>query len=387
MRTTNDAPFSLGVNPFMQRPTRKQGSVMTAAVRRFGYVERIASSFSVFAGLGLFLFWLGGAFGARVGPGEARSDRLAATGRNLALVKRSSVEETITAVGSVQPRRKADVASQIIAAVLEMKVQPGDKVKPGEVLIVLDDRELVAQQGEAAAAVAAAEVEVDQRQRDHGRILKLAPGVASREERDHVAGALDLSKAVLKRSRQQLARIEVQLTYTKIKATLPGVVADRFADPGDLAAPGKPLLAVQDDRELELHACVPESQALKIAIGQKLPLRIDAADLSGVGTVREVVPLAHQSSRSVMAKVSFSSDGSATVYAGMFGRVILPVARTSRLLIPQAAVKQVGQLELVEVADARGILERRFVRTGRTFDGDVEVLSGLNDGERIVLQR
>src|SRR5262249_56481153 len=124
--------------------------------------------------------WVGGAFGARVGPGEVSANRPRVVGRELAVVKRSTVDEAIAAVGSVQPRRKADIASQIIASVLEVKVQPGDRVTPGDVLIVLDDRELVAQQGEALAAVAAAEVDVDVRQRDYDRIMMVATGVASK---------------------------------------------------------------------------------------------------------------------------------------------------------------------------------------------------------------
>jgi RND family efflux transporter MFP subunit len=302
-------------------------------------------------------------------------------------VVRSTVEDVLTAVGSVQPRRKADIASQIIASVLEVKVQPGDRVKPGDVLIVLDDRELVAQLGEALAAVTAAEVEADVRQRDYDRSKKVGAGAESKEEKEHIIGAYNQSKALLKRSHQQVARIEVQLTYTQIKAASPGVVVDRFVDPGDLAVPGKPLLAVQDTRELELHACVPESQALNVTVGQKLPVRIDAANLAGVGTVREVVPLAQQVSRSVLVKVSLPANISAPVFAGMFGRVTLPIGQSSRLLIPQAAVKQVGQLELVEVTNGDRTLERRFVRTGRTFDVNVEVLSGLNEGETIALPR
>lgn len=360
---------------------------MTAATGKLGLVRKIGSSLLALAGLVFFLVWLGGAFGQRVGPGQVSSDRPSAAGRNLAPVMRSPVEETITAVGSVQPRRKADIASQIIASVLEVKVQPGDRIKPGDVLIVLDDRELVAQRGEALAAVAAAEVEFGVRQRDYDRIMSVAMDSTTKEEKDRVTGAYNLSQALLKRSRQQVARIEVQLTYTQIKAASPGVVADRFADPGDLAVPGRPLLAVQDTRELELHASVPESQAMHIGVGQKLPVRIDAANLAGVGTVREVVPLAQQASRSVLAKVSLPADLSAPVYAGMFGRITLPVGQSSRLLIPQPAVKHVGQLELVDVAAADGTLERRFVRTGRAFDDRIEVLSGLNEGERVALPR
>jgi len=361
--------------------------MMTATTRKLGHVQRIGSSFLALAGLGIFLTWRGGAFGARVGPGEVGTDRASATGRDLALVMRSTLDETITAVGSVQPRRKADIASQIIASVLEVRVQPGDRVSFGDVLIVLDDRELVARRGEALAAVTAAEVDVDVRKRDYERSNMLEAGAESKEDKEHIAGAYHQSKAQLLRARQQVARIEVQLTYTQIKATSPGVIADRFVDPGDLAVPGKPLLSLQDTRELELHACVPESQALNVTVGQRLPLRIDAANVAGVGIVREVVPLAQQASRSVLAKVTLPVAQSAPIYTGMFGRVTIPVGQSSRVLIPQAAVKQVGQLDLVEVANAVGTLERRFVRMGRYFNDKVEILSGLNEGEMIALPR
>jgi RND family efflux transporter MFP subunit len=354
---------------------------------RLRMLWRVGSTLGAIGGLASLLVWMGGAFRTKVMPGEVTRERPGAAGRALVPVERSPIDETITAVASVQPRRKAEVASQIIASVLEVKVQPGDKVKAGDVLIVLDDRELIAQQREAMATVAVAEADLGLRKRDYDRIMSLAPGSASKDELGRVSSAYDISQAQLKRSRQQVARIEVQLTYTQIKTAAPGVVADRYADPGDLAVPGKPLLTVQDTRELELQAFVPESLALAIGVGQKLQLRIDAANVGGIGVVREVVPLAQQASRSVLVKVSLPADLSTPIYAGMFGRVTIPVGQAVRLLVPQAAVGRVGQLELVEVVDAREKLERRFVRTGRTFNDKVEVLSGVNEGERVALSR
>lgn len=348
---------------------------------------KAGSRLGAIGGVALFLAWMGGAFRAKVLPGEVALEGSDATGRIIVPVERGLTEETITAVASVQPRRKAEVASQIIASVLEVKVQPGDRVKAGDVLIVLDDRELIAQQREAMAAVAVAEADLGIRKRDYDRVMSLAPGSASKDELDRVSGAYDISQAQLKRSRQQVARIEVQLTYTQIKSAAPGVVADRYADPGDLAVPGKPLLTVQDTRELELQAFVPESLALAIGVGQKLSLRIEAANVGGIGVVREVVPLAQQASRSVLVKVSLPADLSMPIYAGMFGRVTISVGQAMRLLVPRAALRSVGQLELVEVVDAQDKLERRFVRSGRSFNDKVEVLSGVNEGERVALSR
>ncbi len=309
------------------------------------------------AALVLFLAWMGGAFREKVSPGQEPLDRPSAAGRSLVPVELARAEETITAVGSVQPRRKADIASQIIATIQEVKVQPGDKVKPGDPLIVLDDRELLAQQRESTAALSAAEADLDQRKREYDRVMAVG-AAASKDEKDRATGVYNVSQALVRRYREQASRIDIQLTYTKIKATSAGVVADRYADPGDLAVPGKALLNIQDVHELELHAAVPESQALAVTIGQKLPLRIDAAGVAGIGTVREIVPQAQQASRSVLIKVSLPADLSAPIYAGMFGRVTVPIGHTSRLLVPVAAIRQVGQLELAEVATPDGKLER-----------------------------
>ena len=82
---------------------------------------------------------------------------------------------------------------------------------------------------------------------------------------------------------------------------------------------------------------------------------------------------------------SLPADFSPVVYTGMFGRVTLPVGQSSRVLIPQAAVRLVGQLEMVDVVGTNGMLKRRFVRTGRSVKDQVEVLSGLNEGERVAL--
>ncbi len=349
-------------------------------------VYKGASAVAALAGLALFLAWMGGAFHSKVPPGEVTIERPSASGRILAPVTLEKAEETIEVVATVQPRRQADVASQILATVREVYVDPGARVKVGDDLVLLDDSELVAQQREALAAQSAAEADLVVRKSEVVRLKALLPkGNVTKEEFDRVQAAALIAEAQVNRTQQQVKRIEVQLGYTKIKATTPGVVADRFVEKGDLAVPGKPLLKLQDTRELELQASVPESQALRIGLNQKLPFKIESARVSARGTVREIVPLAQQATRSVLVKVTIPPDVSAPVFAGMFGRVAIPVGESSRLLIPAAAVQQLGQLEMVEV-EQDGKLDRRFIRTGRTFDsGQVEILSGLSVGERVAL--
>ncbi|MDP1805583.1 MAG: hypothetical protein Q8K72_10485, partial [Acidimicrobiales bacterium] len=136
--------------------------------------------------------------------------------------------------------------------------------------------------------------------------------------------------------------------------------------------------------DLELHANVPESLAAGIKLGQKLPVRIDANNLSAEATVREIVPQAQTASRSVVVKLALPVQTANPTLPGMFGRLTVPVGQSERIWLPAAAVQLRGQLDLVDVADD-GQLTRRFVRVGREVDGRVEILSGLMAGEKVAL--
>ncbi|MFO0849592.1 MAG: efflux RND transporter periplasmic adaptor subunit [Gemmataceae bacterium] len=348
----------------------------------------VVTALAAVAGLGLFLAWMGGAFRDKVQPGETPVARPPAAGRTLVAVEAARSRDTVGAVGSVQPKKKAEVASLLLATILDVTVRPGDRVKPGQLLVALDDRELVAQHREATAAQTAAEADLVTRRTDYERLKRLREtGSVSADEFTKVEGAFRVADAQVARAKEAIARLAVQLTHTKILATGGGVVADRFVDPGDLAAPGKPLLVVYDPADLELHVNVPETLAPGLAPGQPLAVRIDAAGLAATGTVREVVPQAQQASRSVLVKVALPAAPATgrPLLPGMFGRVEVPAGEAERLWLPRAAVRQTGQLDLVDVAGPDGTLGRRFVRVGAAAGDKVEILAGLAAGERVAL--
>jgi RND family efflux transporter MFP subunit len=350
-------------------------------------VRSVGTATAAVAALGLFLAWMGGAFRHKVPPGEVPVERPSAAGRTLVTVERVQGEETAAAVGSVQPKKRTEVASQLLATVLDVKVRPGDRVKPGDPLVILDDRELAAQQREATAALAAAEADQVTRRADFERAKKSrAGGVIGEEEYVKVEGAFRVAEAQVTRAKEAIARLAVQLTHTRIVASAAGLVADRLVEPGDLATPGKTLLVIYDPAELELHANVPESLAPSVPVGTELTVRIDAAGVAARGTVREVVPQAQQASRSVLVKITLPpASASKPLLPGMFGRVEIPVGSADRLWVPPSAVRRAGQLDLVEVANPDGTLSRRFVRVGAEANRKVEILSGLKEGDRVAL--
>lgn len=352
----------------------------------FRFLRTSATVVVGLAALGLFLAWMGGAFHEKVAPGSVAVERSPIGQRTLVTAERTVAAETITAVGSVQPKRKTDVASQLMASIREMKSRPGDRIKSGQVLVLLDDRELTAQQREAVAGLAAAEADLVTRKSNFDRVKNLpATGSVSVEEFNRIEGAYRVTEAQVRRAKETIARIEVQLSYARIVANADGIVAERFAEPGDLAMPGRALLTVYDPNDLELHVNVPESLATGLAIGKPLGIRIDANNWSSTATVREIVPLAQQASRSVLVKLGLNVGSSVTVLPGMYGRAAIPVGQVERIWLPKEVVQQRGQLDLVEVAGRDGTLFRRFVRVGRIMDGRIEILSGVSAGEQVAL--
>jgi RND family efflux transporter MFP subunit len=363
-------------------------------------VRTVLSALLAIIALGVFLAWMGGVFRHKVPPGEVPVSRPTSLGRTLVTVEKVRSYDTVAVVGSVQPKKRTEVASQLLATVLEVRVRPGDRVNTHDPLVILDDRELLAQQREATASLTAAEADLITRRTDYERMKKLREaGSVSADEFSKVEGAYRVAEALVTRAKEVISRLTVQLTYTKIQASSPGVVSDRLVEPGDLATPGKPLLVIYDPTDLELHANIPESLAPMVPVGAKLPVRIDAAGLSTQGTVREVVPQAQQATRSVLVKITLpSSESAQRLLPGMFGRVEiptgfmvplwnlqLPFGISERLWIPRAAVRQVGQLDLVDVANPDGTLSRRFVRIGQQQGNHIEILSGLSAGEQVAL--
>jgi membrane fusion protein (multidrug efflux system) len=349
-------------------------------------LRRLFAALAGLAALVLVIAWMSGWFHAKVPPGEVEGKNPDLAGRKWVYAEVLRTTESVDAVGTIEPRRKTVVASQILAAISRIAVHASEAVEKDQLLVALDDRELQAQFREAEAAVAASGADLVTRELDFRRYKMMYEEKAvTKEDYDKFKGAYEVAQARLRRAQEQVGRIKVMLSYTRIHAPVGGVVTNRFADPGDLAAPGKPLLALHDPNDLELHASVREALIRTVRPEMALPVRIEAVGLDLEGRVREIVPQAQEGSRSVLVKITLPAEKTSRLYVGMFGRVSLPIGHADRIVAPNAAVQHVGQLELIEVGGPEGGVERRFVRTGRHFGGKVEILSGLAGGERVLL--
>jgi RND family efflux transporter MFP subunit len=272
-----------------------------------------------------------------------------------------------------------------LARIEDVRVRAGDDVKEGDVLVVLDGRDLAARASEAEQALTASESELALARKERARIESLfAQGVATRRDVDRAVSADQVASAEVQRAQQRLRDTRVGLSNAELRSPGSGRVVDRLAEPGDTAAPGTPLLRIYDPGVLRLEAPVRESLARFLSVGQSLPVYVEAIQESLDGVVEEIVPYAEPGARSFLVKVRLPPQN--LLFPGMFGRVEIPAGEGRRVLVPAAGVQRIGQLELVDVATADGRLERRLVTTAESdAEGKLEVLSGLAAGERVLL--
>lgn len=373
-----------------KKPSPAQWRVSPAFLRQLA----LGIGFTVVTAV--LLFWLAGAFHPRIdrdGGRPAASAGAAAPGRRLAAdartepVRRIRVPARETAVGTIRAVHEASVASKLLAKVTEVRIKAGDRVKKGEVLARLDDADLAARLQQAKAAAEQARARHEQAKIEHERIRNLhAAGSASPIELDRVTTGLKTAAAEQEQAEQAVREAETTLAYATITAPIDGLIVDKRVETGDTVTPGQILLTLYDPTRMQLVAQVRESLTRRLAVGQSIGVMVESLGKVCEGQVSEIVPEAETASRTFAVKVTGPCPEG--IYSGMFGRLLIPLDEEEVLAVPRAAIRRVGQLEMVEVVDGDAV-RRRTVQTGRPLeaphDGLVEVLSGVREGESVVV--
>ncbi len=348
------------------------------------WVGRAAFLFLLVAGLGTLLLWLAGRFSPKVPmtAGAPATLDQSAVGR-VVPVRLVRVPLSETAVGTIRAVHETSIGSKLLARVVEVNLKAGQKVRRGEVLVRLDDSDLQAKLKQAQAALSAAEAARAQADADATRYTKLFKANAvSQQEYERSTTALKSSEAELRRARETINEVQATLDFATVRSPMDGIVIDKKVDVGDMASPGQTLATLLNPDQMQLVASVRESLAHRLHVGQTIDVQIEDIHKQCTGTISEIVPEAQAASRAFQVKVTGPCPEG--VYSGMFGRLLIPLDEQQVLVVPREAIRNVGQLELVEVVEG-GRASRRAIRTGRTIEGNVEVLSGLRAGELVEL--
>jgi RND family efflux transporter MFP subunit len=282
--------------------------------------------------------------------------------------------------GTVEAVNRATVSAQTSGRVAEILYDINDYVESGAVIMRFTDAEQQAALRQARAALEEAEARFAEARQDYERIAAMYRNqTVSRAQFEQAQANRDAAAARLEAARSAVATAEEQLAYTEVRAPYAGIVSARHVEVGELVRPGQPLMSGLSLESLRVNVDVPQSMFGPIReIGRAFVYagdeRIQAEDLT-------FSPVADPVTNTFRVRVNLSA-GSAELFPGMFVKVGFVVGETRRLLVPAPAVVRRSELSAVYVVDGTRVMLRQ-VRIGRRYGGDVEVLAGLEAGERV----
>ncbi len=343
-------------------------------------------------------------------PKSASANETPAVSVQTVTVSESPLASYYEATGTVRARSAAVLSAKVMGHIREVKAHVGDHVRAGQLLVVLDSRDLEAGylQAEAARnearsampevenAIASAKANLDLAEVTFKRMSALFEKKSiSNQEFDEARMRVDVARAnyqmaLAKREQlkskvaqaeQGVASAAVMKGYAQVRAPFDGVITEKTAEPGNLAAPGQPLITVERAGGFRLEAAVEESKLGTVRPGQTVTVALDALGTEVKGRVAEVVPAVDAASRTFTAKIDLPS--SPQIRSGVFGRARFELQPRQGIAVPPEAVVERGQLTSVYVADA-GRARSRLVTVGARTANRVEVLSGLAPGDNVI---
>jgi membrane fusion protein, multidrug efflux system len=319
-------------------------------------------------------------------------------GVSVIAVQTSTVPQWLEAVGTLRAAQTSQVASQMMGTIVEIRAHEGDHVQAGQVLAIIDDSQQLAAVQQSTAASVAAQKEFDAADAE----LVLAAATLQRyrplfekstvsprefdEIRTRHASALahrEMARAGQAGAEAALTQARNALGYTRIRAPFAGVITEKKADVGTMAVPGMAIFTVEDTYRYRLEATVDESDLAVVHLGQEVSVVLDAlGDAAFRGKIVQMVPAADPASHGFLVKIELPAD--TRVRSGLFGRARISRGQRTALLIPQTALVQRGQLHGVYVVDLNGAAHLAYITLGRTVGPQIEVLSGISDGEKLI---
>jgi RND family efflux transporter MFP subunit len=297
--------------------------------------------------------------------------------------------------------------------VREVRVQTGNRVSAGQLLVRIDSRDLEAGLLQARAAeqearsaiaeaengIAAAKAQLGLAQVTFRRMEDLfAKKSISNQEFDEAQARLGSAEAAWQMAVSRRAQLDAKIaqaaqsvesasvmrSYAEIRAPFVGVVTDKQVEQGQIATPGRPLLTIEQEGAYRLEAPVQESMLGRVRVGQDVSVLLDTCKQPLSARLTEIVPAVDPTSRAFVVKATLPSGP--MIRSGLFGRLRVQRGIEEAIAIPADAIVHRGALQSVFVAE-NGVARLRMVTAGQTRDGQAEILSGLQAGEKVIHPR
>jgi RND family efflux transporter MFP subunit len=311
-------------------------------------------------------------------------------------VKVSGVSENdnspfVTASGKIEAENSANLSTRMMGYVTKLHVKVGQKVGAGQLLVSINNTDLQAKKAQVDASILQATAGYNNAKKDYDRFVNLyKQQSASQKELDDMTARYEMAKAGLEGAKQMRNEVMAQFSYSNITAPFSGTVTNTFVKEGDMANPGMPLVSVEGASRLQVTAMVSENDIASIKKGMPVKVLVKSSNATLTGKVSEVSLSATNTGGQYLVKVNLDKTDS-SVLSGMFVNVQFPVenktqaVQTDRILVPETALVKQGQLTGIYTIGTGNVAILRWLRTGKTFGNQVEVLSGLSASEQYIV--
>lgn len=290
--------------------------------------------------------------------------------------------------GTIQAVNSAELSTRMMGFVKNVHVNVGDKVRKGQLLVSINNTDLQAKSAQVNAGIAEATAAYNNAKKDYERYKNLfADNSASRKELDDMTANYNMAEARLESANQMKREIQSQFAYSNILAPFQGVITGKSVKEGDMANPGVTLLSLENPSSFEVVTRVPETEISKVISGMDVKVLVKSINETISGKVSEVSRSAKNTGGQYIVKIALNTK-EPKILSGMFTTVRFPLEKQSQaesVMIPTAALITKGQLTGVYTISKSNTALLRWLRLGREFNGQVEVLSGLSVNESYII--
>ncbi len=311
-------------------------------------------------------------------------------------VQNSSAENQggyVSASGTIESENSANLSTRMMGFVTKVQVKVGQKVSKGQLLISINTADLQAKKAQVEASILQATAAYSNAKKDFDRFTTLfAQQSASQKELDDMTSRYEMAKAGLEAAKQMRNEVQAQFSYANITAPFAGEVTNTFVKEGDMANPGMPLVSIEGAQHFQVTTRVAESDIAEIKAGMKANVLVKSTQQTLNANVIEVSGSAKNTGGQYLVKLNISQVPT-TVRSGMFVNVVFPVAHktntaattSDKVLVPKNALVNQGQLTGIYTIGNQNTAILRWLRLGKVYGDQVEVLSGLAANEPYIL--
>ena len=294
--------------------------------------------------------------------------------------------------GEVEASQTANISTRIMGIITMLNVKVGDHVNKDQLLVTISNQDILAKRAQTDAMITEAQAAVNNAQKDFDRFTVLYnQQSATAKELDNVTLQYHSAQSRLEAAKQMRNEVNASLGYTNLRAPFSGIVTQKTADAGSMASPGMPILTIEQSGSYQVSASVPENLISQIHTGETALVNIKSVGKTIHGLVTQVSSSSQYTGGQYIIKVSIPDKEKKGLYAGMYADISIPLKNKlppgtdgETILVPHSSIVFRDQLTGLYTVGADQTALLRWVRLGRTYGDQVEVITGLAKNESFI---